>query len=193
MGRPRTFDERQALDRALEVFWAKGYEAASLSDLTQAMGLSKSSFYHAFGSKHDAFLAAIDRYGSTVAAKLAEDLRRDRPARAAIAAVFETAVEQAVGAGDRRGCFIGNCAAEVAASDPAAAERIVVGLRRIENAFHDAILRGQATGEISRRHDPRALARYLTSSLNGLRVVAKANPDTAALRDVVRIALTALD
>lgn len=193
MGRPRTFDERQALDRALEVFWAKGYEAASLSDLTQAMGLSKSSFYHAFGSKHDVFLAAIDRYGRTVAAGLAADLSQDKPARAAIAAVFDAAVEQVAGAGDRRGCFIGNCAAEVAASDPAAAERVVAGLRRIENAFHDAVLRGQAAGDIPARHDARALARYLTSSLNGLRVVAKANPDAAALRDVVRIALTALD
>lgn len=177
----------------MEVFWAKGYEAASLNDLTEAMGLSKSSFYHAFGSKHDVFLATLDRYGSTVAAGLAADLRQDRPARAAIAAVFDAAVEQVSGGCDRRGCFIGNCAAEVAASDPAAAAHVVAGLRRIENAFHDAVVRGQAAGDIASRHDSRALARYLTSSLNGLRVVAKANPDEASLRDVVRIVLSALD
>ena len=192
MGRPREFDPNEALEQALQVFWAKGYEAASLTDLTGAMGLSKSSLYETFGSKHELFLATIERYKATTGARLAALLDGEGPAREAIAAVFESVIEDA-SHGDTRGCFLGNCAAEVAASDPAAAERVRAGLAGLEDAFHAAIARGQAAGEIPAEHDARGLARYLTSSLNGLRLTAKANPDPASLRDVVRLVLAPLD
>ncbi|MFQ5775406.1 MAG: TetR/AcrR family transcriptional regulator [Kiloniellaceae bacterium] len=193
MGRPREFDENEALERAMEVFWAKGYEAASLQDLTEAMGLSRSSFYETFGSKHALFLAAIERYGDIIARRLEADLAGCRPAREAIARVFEIAVETAVDEGDLRGCFLGNCAVEVSPNDPAAAAQVRAGLARIEDKFYQAVRRGQNAGEIPTERDARALARYLVGSLNGLRVTAKANPDAAALRDIVRIVLAALD
>ncbi len=197
MGRPREFDERQALEQAMQVFWAKGYEAASLCDLIQAMGLSKSSFYDTFGGKNDLFIATLDWYRDTVVASFTGKLRSRSEelgsARAAIAEAFDMAVESAAGDEGRRGCFLGNCAVEVSGNDPVAAARIRAGIGATENAFHDAIRTGQGQGEIAAKHDPRALARSLTSSLNGLRMMAKVNPEEARLRDIAGLALSVLD
>ena len=197
MGRPREFDETQALERAMEVFWAKGYEAATLCDLTQAMGLSKSSLYDSFGGKNDLFIAAIDHYCATVQAKFLADLqarqRETGSARAAIASVFDRTIESARQPESLRGCFLGNCAVEIAGHDPAAAARVKAGMRALENAFHDTLKQGQARGEFPAGSGLRALARSLTSSLNGLRVMAKLQPGEATLRDIARLALSVLD
>ena len=194
MARPREFDTEEALDRATEVFWSKGYEATSLCDLIAAMGISKSSFYDTFGSKHELFLAALDHYNSGVAGRGAEALIAGaESARAGIAAIFDHHIGLMADQGDRRGCFLNNCAVEVASHDPAAAAKVSAGLGRMEAAFLEAVERGQAAGEISGRHSATALARYLTVSLNGLIVVAKAGRDRLALKEVARIALAALD
>ncbi len=197
MGRPREFDERQALEQAMHVFWKKGYESTTLCDLIEAMGLSKSSFYDTFGGKNELFIATLDWYSDTVVASFTGQLRSRSAAlgsaRAAITEAFDMVVEAAAGPGGRRGCFLGNCAVEVSSSDPAAAARIRAGIGATENAFHDAILTGQDQGDIAAGSDPRALARSLTSSLNGLRVMAKVNPEEARLRDIARLALSVLD
>lgn len=194
MARPRAFDTEEALEKALGVFWAKGYEAASLCDLTQAMGISKSSFYEAFGSKRELFLATLDRYNEREARRQARELIEGAESlKAGIAAVFDHQIEVMAGRGDRRGCFLNNCAVEMAPHDPAALAKVSAGLGLMEEAFLEAIERGQAAGEISSRHGAAALARYLTGALNGLIVLAKAGRDRLALREVARIALAALD
>lgn len=197
MGRPREFDQDQALEQAMQVFWAKGYESASLCDLIEAMGLSRSSFYDTFGGKNELFIATLDRYSDTVLAGFTGKLRARGEAlgsaRAAIEEIFAMAVDSAASPKGQRGCYLGNCAVEISASDPAAAARIRAGMSATENAFHDAVLTGQDQGEIARDHDPRALARSLTASLNGLRVMAKVKPGKTALRDIARLALSVLD
>lgn len=191
MARPREFSEEEALDQAMQVFWAKGYEATSLAQLTRAMGISKSSFYDTFASKHDLFLAAIERYGAAATERMAADLEVDGSAREAIAAVFARATDCANG--ERRGCFVGNCAVEVSPHDPAVAARIAAVISRSERAFEKAVRRGQKAGEIATGHDARSLARYLVVNLHGLQVLAKAKPDKAAIEDVIRVVLATLD
>lgn len=193
MARPREFDTTEALDQATQVFWSKGYEATSLSDLVDAMKLSKSSFYDTFGSKHEVFLAAIEHYKKTVACQIASVATLEAPARKLIAGLFERAVSRITEKDGRRGCFLNNCAVEVALHDPQAAKLIGGGFGIVEDTFRALIERGQKEGDIDKNKDARALARYLTSSLNGLMVVGKANPDPKALADIARITLTALD
>jgi len=194
MARPREFNVDHALDQALQVFWSKGYEASSLRDLIGAMGISKSSFYDTFGSKHELFLTVIDRYNSTVASCGLEALIQEAPSpKAGIRNLFHGIIETMTRGGEKRGCFINNCAVEVACSDPQAANRVSEGIARMEETFYCAIRRGQKLGEIGPDKEPRPMARYLTGMLNGLLVMGKANPDRRALQDVARIALTALD
>jgi TetR/AcrR family transcriptional repressor of nem operon len=194
MARPREFDTDQALEQAMQVFWSKGYEATSLHDLLEAMGLSKSSFYETFGCKHELFLAAMDRYNRTAATRgPAAALAAAPNARAGIAAVFEGAVEGICACPERRGCFVNNCAVEMAPHDPAVAAKAAEGMALTEEAFFETVRRAQVEGDISVAHDARVLARYLTSSLSGLLVLAKAKPDKRTLRQVVRVVLSALD
>ena len=193
VGRPREFNPDDALEQAMQAFWAKGYEATSLSELTRTMGISRSSFYEAFGSKHELFLKTIDRYGGSIVENMVAGLEGDGPARAAIAGIFARVVDNAVARADRRGCFVCNCITEVSAHDPQAAARVAACLARMERAFGAAIVRGQRAGDVAADRDAIALARHLTSSLNGLTVMAKANPDRAVLDDVVRVVLSALD
>ncbi len=193
MGRPKTFDETAALDQAMQVFWAKGYAATSLTDLLAATGLSKSSLYETFGSKHDLFLKTLERYRDVVVARSIAALETDMSARAAIRGAFLQVVQGCAESSEPRGCFSNNCAVEQAARDPAACRRVTEVFGRFEAAFEAAIRRGQAAGEISPERDPKALARYLNTALNGLIVVSKTRPGSADLNDVVEITLKALD
>ena len=192
MARPREFDSNLALEKAMQVFWSKGYEATSLSDLLSAMGLSKSSFYATFGSKHELFLATLDRYGETHGAKLIAILESAKSPRRAIATVLEEAV-RATDAEERRGCFVNNCAVEVAPHDHLVARRVAKGHARMEEAFHRAVKVGQAAGEITRDQSARALARFLNNSLAGLTVMGEGGTARDTLQDALRVTLSALD
>lgn len=193
MARQKSFDVEQALDTAMNVFWSNGYSATSLGDLTGAMTLSKSSFYETFGSKHALFLATIDRYVRTVTSQISGAAHMDAPARKIIRALFDRAVQRMTTPESRRGCYLNNCAVEVSIHDPAAAAQVSAGLAMMEEAFQKLVERGQREGSIGTRHDARALARFLTSGLNGILVMGKAHPDQAVLYDVADVTLSALD
>jgi TetR/AcrR family transcriptional repressor of nem operon len=192
MARPREFDTTEALSQAMQVFWSKGYEATSLTDLLDAMQLSKSSFYDTFGCKHEVFLATIEHYKKTMTAQFAGVASLDSPARKLIQSMFDRAVSRMTEEGGQRGCYLNNCAVEVALHDPKAAKLVNGGLGLMEDAFFALVRRGQSEGDIAADKDARALARFLTSSLNGLLVLGKANPDREALADICKTTLTVL-
>jgi len=193
MARPREFDADVALERAMEVFWSKGYEATSLDDLCEATGLSRSSFYATFGSKRSLLLRSVDRYVEQRGPRIAEILGRPLPICEAFAALAQQFIEQIVSGPGRRGCFLGNCAAELPRSDRAALARVRQGLESTETAFRDALTRAQSRGELAADADVSALARFLMSGFQGLRLVGKVNPDRATLEDIAGTMLRCLE
>jgi TetR/AcrR family transcriptional repressor of nem operon len=193
MARPREFDADRALERAMEVFWVKGYEATSLDDLCEATGLSRSSLYGAFGDKHDLLLHSLERYSLRGSARIAATLEAAPSLRDGLARVLNEFIDQIVAGPGRRGCFIGNCAAELARHDREAMARIKASLARNEGIFRNALKRAKARGEIAATADVDAVARFLTSSFQGLRLVGKAQSDRAALEDIAAVTLRCLD
>ncbi len=193
MARPREFDVDRALERALQVFWAKGYEATSLDDLCEATGLSRSSLYGAFGDKRDLLLRTLDRYSENGTARLAVRLERAGPIRAALKGLLDEFIDQIVAGPGRRGCFVGNCAAELARLDREAMACVQRSLARNEAVFRAALERAQARGELATGADINALARFLTASFQGLRLLGKVVSDRAALEDVAAVMLRCLD
>lgn len=193
MARPREFDSDAALERAMQAFWAKGFKATSLDDLCGATGLSRSSLYAAFGGKRALLHRSLDRYEAQSLARINAALARPVPVREAIAGFVADLIDRIVAGPGRRGCFIGNCAVELARQDQATASRVRRSLDRIEAVFADALRRGQARGEIAKSANVESLARFLVSGIQGLRLVGKADPDRAALTDIAATMLHCLD
>jgi TetR/AcrR family transcriptional repressor of nem operon len=192
MARPREFNRDEVLERAMQVFWSKGYAATSMRDLTEAMGLSKSSLYDTFGSKHDLFLESIDFYRDNVTIQVRSVAELEKPAMQVIAAVLGRAADRILEPNGRRGCFLNNCAVEIGPIDDKAAERLRAGFGVMEETFLRLVRRAQLEGAISPTRDALSLARYLTSTVNGIMVIGKANPDRAVLDDIVRVAMASL-
>ncbi len=177
----------------MHAFWANGYRATSLDDLCGVTGLSRSSLYAAFGGKRALLHRSLERYQEQGVLRISAALARPGPVRGAIAAFVNDLIDSIVSGPGRRGCFIGNCAAELARGDRATAMRVRRALGRVEGLFHDALARAQARGEIDATADTRALARYLVAGIQGLRLVGKANPDRAALNGIATVMLRCLD
>jgi TetR/AcrR family transcriptional repressor of nem operon len=193
MARSKAFDHDQVVERAMEAFWSYGYEPTSVQDLVEHTGINRGSLYDTFGSKHDLFIEALERYEEQRFARLIRMLEQPGSVREAIAQLFGELLEGAVSCTQRRGCLLTNSAVELAPHDPVVADRIRSKFGQLEETFCKALVRAQQDGEVSAEQDPRALARFLTSSLQGLQVVAKTSPDRAVLQDVVDVTLQVLN
>jgi TetR/AcrR family transcriptional repressor of nem operon len=193
MARRKEFDRDEVLEKAMEAFWCQGYEATSIEDLVKHMGINRGSLYDTFRDKRTLFLEAIAHYDNTVTSKAIAELEAPGSAKQAIANYFQSLVERATLDRQRRGCFLTNSVVELAAHDPDAASRLAANLQRLESAFYNALVRAKAEGEISQHKDIRALARFFTSSLQGLRVMSKVNPEPSALQDAANVIVSVLD
>jgi TetR/AcrR family transcriptional repressor of nem operon len=193
LARTKAFDEDVVMERAMQVFWRRGYRATSLDDLLTAMRLSKSSFYETFGTKRDLLLTAVERYAAAGMGGLIAPLFAPDASRPAIEATLANMVRHARSREGRRGCLVNNVLGEVAPHDPVVLATTRKHLRRLEMLLVAVVARGQAKGEIGRRESSRALARFLANAFAGLNLVAKARPDAVTLADVVRVTLRGLD
>jgi TetR/AcrR family transcriptional regulator, transcriptional repressor for nem operon len=193
VARPKGFARDVVLDRAMQVFWSRGYEATSIQHLVTRMGIQRGSLYDTFGDKRGLFFAAIERYDRVVTAKLLETLDGPGSGKDALRRFFRLKVDLSLEPGRPRGCLVTNSTAELASRDRGTATRVGAVLAKIEAAFHRAVVRAQKAGEIDPTRNPRALARFLTSSAQGLSVMAKASSDRAVLEDIVKVTLAALD
>lgn len=193
MGRPLEFDKDEALEQAMGVFWARGYEAASLRNLLEAMQLSKSSFYQSFGSKNELFQRCINRYRGQVAGQMHRDLKGAPSGRAFIEDAFHSITEKVHEPDGRRGCLIMNTASHVATRDREVAALVAEGAAQFEELFRQAVERAQQEGDIPLDKTPHVLARYLVSSRSGLMAMAKAGASQRDLNEVVPLILSALD
>ncbi|MFE3488731.1 MULTISPECIES: TetR family transcriptional regulator [Streptomyces] len=194
MARTKEFDPDAALQSALELFWRRGYEATSMTDLVEHIGIGRASIYATFGSKHELYLKALDRYSETHDPLLMSELSQPGPALPAVRTLVRRfAAEAASPEGRLNGCFVTNTAAELAPHDAAAGRRVEFSWEHIETLLHSALVRAQAQGELPEGRDPRALARMLLVLLQGVRIVGKASNDPARVRDAAEQALTLLD
>jgi len=191
MARPQEFNTAEALRQAMGVFWRKGYDATSMTDLLQAMGLSKSSLYAVFGGKRALFLAAFDAYREARAREMHQMLK-EGPAHQAIEQFFRKIVADAE-SGDLRGCMSINQAVEMAPRDPEVRSRISQDFALMEEGLVQAIKRGQAEGSIKSANSPRNLARLLVLAFPGLQVMVRAGGDKAQLDDTLNLLLSILD
>jgi TetR/AcrR family transcriptional regulator, transcriptional repressor for nem operon len=175
-GRPRSFDTEAAVERAMGVFWSRGYHATALPDLLRATKLSRGSLYAAFGDKHSLFLRALDRYIADALTRMDSELApRGEPVEG-LRAYLAGYVNRTSGANGRRGCLLAATAMELAGQDAEVGRRIAGFFKAMEARVADALSRAKAAGKLADGIEPSSAARIIVCFVEGLRVVGKTAP-----------------
>lgn len=191
MARPLSFDPDDALDAAMRLFWQRGFEGASIQDLTEATGLSRSSLYNTWGDKLGLYIAALDRYRRRDGAAAFLPLLRSGDPLGRIRAVFDALVEDASDA-PGRGCFMVGATAERGPDCEATRLRARDALTALSHSFEAAIREAQAAGEVPQDRDAEALSHGLAASVYGLRTLARARVPRETMAQAASGALAAL-
>lgn len=189
-GRPRSFDADLALDSALQVFWRKGYEGTSLSDLTAAMGINRPSLYAAFGDKEALFRKALDRYAEGPASYVKEALAQPT-ARRVVESLLREAAVLLTDPRNPPGCL--NVQGALACGGDAEPVQRELALRRAagQKVIRDRLRRAKAEGDLPADANPADLARYIATVLHGMSVQAAGGATRAELLRVAQTALQA--
>lgn len=190
-GRPRNFDEAEAIRKATEVFWKQGYEAASTEDLLKAMGIGKGSFYlHFRDGKKELFLRSLELFSSDAMTRFNERLSRSEDEieflRKYLLSLADLPADQ-----KRKGCYLGNAIVEMSGIDPKTKAYAAMLLQKLERTFQKIIERAQQAGKIKNRTDSRVLAKYLINVRNGIHVTMRTD-STAELRGILHQSLQIL-
>jgi TetR/AcrR family transcriptional repressor of nem operon len=184
-GRPREFDTDATVERAMGVFWSRGYHATSLPDLLEATRLSRGSLYAAFGDKHGLFLRALDRYIDDALTRLDTELVSGKTALAGLTSCLAGYVERTSGLAGRRGCLVVATAMELAAHDAEAEQRVRRFFQSMETRLAAALARAQAAGELADGVEPASSARLLLCLVEGMRVLGKTGSDRIVSQAVI--------
>ena len=190
VGRPRAFNPDTALEAAMQVFWQKGFEGASLDDLTKAMGMNRPSIYSAFGDKEALFRKALDRYAEGPASFVHHALE-EKTARAAAEKIMRGTVDMVTCPKNPNGCLMvqGALASGVAS---AAVCRDLLSRRELGvTLMRQRFKRAKAEGDLPKHVDPSALARYVATVVHGISVEATAGASRKELHKVVEMAMKA--
>jgi AcrR family transcriptional regulator len=189
-GRPMGFDPEEALDKALRVFWERGYEGASLTDLTKAMGINRPSLYATFGNKEELFRKVLDRYTAGTTSYFQEALREPN-ARAAVEKLLMSAAEALQTPGEPHGCLLVQGA--LVCGSESEAVRGELGVRRAaaETQIRERLERARAEGDLPAGVEPAELASFFTTVLNGMSVQASGGASRETLRGIAGRAMGA--
>ncbi len=185
----KQFDIDTALEKVMDAFWLRGYEATSMQDLVDCTGVNRGSLYATYQDKHSMFVAALKRYDDKVRRAAVANLEKSFGPVEAIRQLFLAFSSQVSKRGANRGCFITNTALELAAHDPEVGKIVAHAQKDIEGFFSRMIEKGQAAGEIPSRIDAAHASRGLLASLLGMLVLVRSRPEPVLLNDIVEDAL----
>lgn len=193
MARPREFDEAEVLDAAIQQFWLHGYEATSVRDLAEQMGIAGASLYNAFGDKRALYRSSLNRYLEQTFRERIRRLECSLPPREAISAFFHEIVDRSLTDKKRRGCMLVNSTLENVPDDRDFQQIVATFLSDVESFFQRCVAAGQREGTIGTSHSSQDFAGLLLGILLGVRVLARVRPDRELLEGMMRPVFALLD
>ncbi len=188
-GRPRSFDRNKVLCSATKVFWTRGYDAASIEELTEALGIKRSSLYHEFGGKEALFLASVDYYLSVKVAPCLERLEKGRELSADLSDFFDGLLALTCRPEGPRGCLVTVVLADAAESSPRFREKLIECLAGLDETFVRRFEQARLSGDLPRDEDVNALAQLFVSFSQGLMIRARSGVSLQPLKDISEAAL----
>jgi AcrR family transcriptional regulator len=189
-GRPRQFEPDKALDAALKVFWERGYEGASLADLTAAMGINKPSLYATFGDKAELFRRVVDRYISRQNL-LWQQVLREPSARLALERILNAVADSLTSGQNPRGCLLVQSALTCSEESECVKKELALRRSDSDSMLRARLERAQKEGEIPEGVDVAALSRYFSTILRGMSVEASGGATRQDLQNVIDLSLKA--
>ena len=192
-GRPRSFDRAAALRRAMEVFWARGYDGASMTDLTAAMGINSPSLYAAFGCKEALFREALELYEGGEGGSASRSLQEGPTARAGVEAMLRENAAAYTAPDRPPGCMIVLASAVGIPASPEVRDYLQAAGRRSVAQIKTRLDRGVVEGDVPQAADTGAIAAYFATVLNGLTIQARNGVGCPALQAVIDSAMAGWD
>lgn len=191
MARTKEFDPDKALQQAVDLFWTQGYARTSLDDLMTAMGIARQSLYDTFGDKRQLYIKALECYRDQTLAAARAHFAEGQPVRAGFRNLL-LSISQESKAQLQRGCLLLSANLEREPGDEEIAELLIDNQKSAEAIFRDAIELAQKSGDISRKKDAAALARFFVATIQGMRALGRLQPKRKLLESVAETALTVL-
>jgi TetR/AcrR family transcriptional repressor of nem operon len=192
MTRQKSFDEAALVQKAMALFWEQGYEATSVRELANHLGISLSSLYNTFGGKHELYLLALAAHRQEEHKQLAAVLAHAQPARAALATLFTDLAQELLADEAHRGSFTMNAAIELGGRDPAVIAQLREHFSVITTLLADFLAAAQRRGELAPGPDPASLATFFALNIYSLATLVRINPSPEAIERFIAVALAAL-
>lgn len=192
MARAKEFDEEIVLDKAVNLFWKKGYNGTSAQDLVDELGISRSSLYDTFGDKLELFKNALMQYRKKFAGAMIVMIDNSENAEKTIKDIFQYVVTESLQEKFSKGCFMVNTAIELAPHNGEICEIVNANMQDVEDALFRIVKKGQADGQFSKNQSARSISRFLYNTISGLRVASKSGTDKKIFDDVVKVSLSVL-
>ncbi|WP_343487169.1 TetR/AcrR family transcriptional regulator [Allomuricauda sp. d1] len=193
MPRTKQFDEKEVLNKAMELFWERGFHATSMQDLVTHLGINRASLYDTFGSKDALFEQAFALYRSTGRQMLHRFFVEKHPVKDNFKKLLDVAIDEAINDPAKKGCFVVNVTTEMVPGNDRLHQVLLENKHYVETFFREQIQKGIAKGEIGNHVNPNSTAEAIFTFYSGLRVVAKVEPDVEKLQKMVRVVLSILD
>lgn len=192
IARPKEFDREIALQKAMAMFWAKGYEGTSVDDLIETMNISRSSLYQSFGNKQDLFLEALQYYMASTNKKRSQVFAAAQSAQEGMAAFLQGVIQFLLDPHHPCGCFFTNTATALGTLDQPVHQAITLGSKKLKADFYYFFCQCQERGDLATAKDPHALASFFVGVVRGISVLARIGQDPAELHAIVKIGLEVL-
>lgn len=192
MARPKAFDEKAVLNQAVLLFSSQGYEATSVQDLVDRLGINRASLYDTYGDKYALYRQALDEYKQCSQQNVCQLLDQSRPTIELIRELLDGIINEIVSDPDQKGCFMVNAAIELASHDTEIARIVSENQRVVVGRFTGLIERGQREGDITTGHAAGDLSQFLYNTISGLRVLGKMQSGQSALQGIAVVAISSL-
>ncbi|MCI4669196.1 MAG: TetR/AcrR family transcriptional regulator [Bacteroidia bacterium] len=193
MPRVKLFDEEEVLEKAMDLFWKKGYHATSIQDLVNHLGINRASLYDTYGGKKYLFQRAFARYRDSNRDAIKNYLESQKDIKTGFRNLFDMALKQSSSDEDKKGCFVVNSTIEFIPNEKEFSVFIQEHKKRFEGIFRDYIALGIERKQISKDKNPEVIASLFFTFYNGLKVVTKVDFDEAIFSDSVDSLLSILD